>query len=221
MPSRRKKGSGCLKLLFGVVAICVILAIVFRNPEIGTERKNESQSSAAAQTIFDVINSYELRSGPGSEHPRIVNTNASDQLDEIHYLSVDSSVTVQIIATQGEWAEIQVTQPEFLRTTHRGWLPKRVLKDGPATEKLDGWIRRTCRVYPARDKAVKLLVRAVISWSCGRRKPLAATYSRPHQKRSNEYVHRKLGIRGWALHREFEFYDGASRQLAQLIHSAL
>jgi hypothetical protein len=155
MPSRRKKGSGCLKLLFGVVAICVILAIVFRNPEIGTERKNESQSSAAAQTIFDVINSYELRSGPGSEHPRIVNTNASDQLDEIHYLSVDSSVTVQIIATQGEWAEIQVTQPEFLRTTHRGWLPKRVLKDGPATEKLDGWIRRTCRVYPARDKAVK------------------------------------------------------------------
>jgi hypothetical protein len=68
---------------------------------------------------------------------------------------VDTSVTVKILQTRGDWAEIQVTQPEFLRDSHRGWVPRDVIKDGAATNKFAGWIRHRCRVYPAPDKSTK------------------------------------------------------------------
>jgi len=44
-----------------------------------------------------------------------------------------------------------VTQPDFLQDTHRGWGPEKVIKDGPATEKIEGWIRNTYLIYPAPD----------------------------------------------------------------------
>jgi len=124
-----------------------------------TSDSSSSPSSGGASPArveeFDIVRSCELRSGPGNEYERKINQKASDRLGELHYLSVDTSVTVKILQTQGDWAEIQVTQPDFLRDSHRGWVPRDVIKGGAATKKLDGWIRHTCRVYPTPDKSTK------------------------------------------------------------------
>ena len=113
------------------------------------------RSSSPPLKEFDIVRSCDLRSGPGNEYERKINQKASDKIGEIHYLSLDTSVTVKILQTQGDWLEIQVTQPEFLRDSYRGWVPRDVVKGGAATNKLSGWIRHTCRVYPAPDKSSK------------------------------------------------------------------
>ena len=113
---------------------------------------------AASPTVpeqFDVIRPSELRSGPGTEYERIINQKATDALGEVHYLSVDTSVTVTILKSEGEWAEIQVIQPEHLRDSHRGWVQSDVVKGGAATDKREGWIRHACRVYPAPDSSTE------------------------------------------------------------------
>ncbi|MBX3413429.1 MAG: hypothetical protein KF708_12135 [Pirellulales bacterium] len=114
-------------------------------------------SSPVLAGEYDIVRSCELRSGPGPDYERKVNQTATDKLGKIHYLSVDSSVTVTVLQSKGDWAKIQVTQPDFLRESHRGWVPRDVLQGGAATNKRDGWIRYACRVYSAPDKSSKLV----------------------------------------------------------------
>ena len=114
----------------------------------GTETVTAGAKSETHQE-YDVLESYELRSDPSADSPRIVNQKASDMLGETHYMSIDPSVTVRVLSTEGDWAEIQVTQPEHLRDSHQGWVPKSVINYGSSTDKLDGWIRYTSQVYDA------------------------------------------------------------------------
>ena len=162
--AREKSQSGCVSgcLKFCVIGfVLVVLGVIFlRDPNSSTtspDRQTSSSLPAAAPTVqeYDIVKSYQLRSGPGKEHDRKINQKASDKLGEIHYLSIDTSTTVQILQSQGDWVEIQVTQPDFLRDSHRGWVPKDAIKDGQSTNKRDGWIRYTCRVYPLPDKSSK------------------------------------------------------------------
>ena len=152
--------SGCLKFCVIGFVILVLAAVFLRDPNSPTAPPNRQSSSSPpvsppAVQEHDIVKSYQLRSGPGTEHDRKINQKASDKLGEIHYLSVDTSTTVKILQSQGDWVEIQVTQPDFLRDSHRGWVPRDAIKDGPSTNKLDGWIRYTCRVYPSPDKSSK------------------------------------------------------------------
>lgn len=145
--------SGCLRLfVFGLVFF-IFAAILLRDhkaPPKSTQRQEVSSPEPVAKPVvheFDIIRSTQLRSGPGLEHDLKINHKASDKLGKIEYLSIDTSTTVRILQSQGDWIEIQVTQPDFLRNSHQGWVPKEVIKNGQSTDKLNGWIRSTCRVY--------------------------------------------------------------------------
>ena len=146
---RENSQSGCLSggcLTFCVCAIvtfcvCVIgfalvvlVAIFLRDPNSST--KSPAASRPAKQ--YDIVKPYPLRSGPGTEHDRKINQKASEKLGEIHYLSVDTSTTVKILQSQGDWVEIQVTQPDFLSDSRRDWVPRDAIKVGHHTNKLDG-----------------------------------------------------------------------------------
>ena len=96
---------------------------------------------------YDIISGAELREGPGDTFAKKINQKASDIDKTIHYMPVDSSVTVRVLEVKGEWVEIQITEPEHLSATHRGWIPKKSIQDGQSSTKLDGWIRYTARVY--------------------------------------------------------------------------
>jgi hypothetical protein len=100
---------------------------------------------------YDVTGNIELRSGPGEEHSKKINQKASKLLKETQYLSVDESTTVSILRVQGNWAEIQVVEPPYLRDSHKGWIPVSYIKTGAATKKLDGWIKQSCIVYRSKS----------------------------------------------------------------------
>lgn len=106
---------------------------------------------AEARQEYDVRESYELRSGPSADAERLVNQKATEMLGETHYMSVDPSVSVRVLATEGEWVEIQVSQPNHLRDSHRGWTPRSTVNFGQSSDRLNGWIRYTSQVYDAPD----------------------------------------------------------------------
>jgi hypothetical protein len=70
-------------------------------------------------------------------------------------MSVDTSVTIKLLQVKDQWAEVQITQPEWLAATHRGWIPKDCIHGGASSTKLEGWIRRICRVYKGKSTASK------------------------------------------------------------------
>ena len=116
-------------------------------------------SNAAADTApgikagreYDILKSGDLRAGPGEDQPRKVNQKASDLLGEIHYLSVDSSVTVRVHQTKDGWADVHVTQPSYLTASHRGWIPIDCIQGGANSNKVGGWIRHRCLVYAGKS----------------------------------------------------------------------
>lgn len=132
---------------FFLPMLLVLAACAGNNSGDRQDEASYDKEVVEASQEYDIREEYELRSGPGADHPRKINQKASDMLGEIHYLSVDPSVTIKILAIQGDWAELQVTQPEHLRSSHIGWIPKTAINYDLATNKLDGWIRYACHVY--------------------------------------------------------------------------
>jgi hypothetical protein len=121
---------------------------------------------ALAVGVFMVFEEYtatfrlariEKATGPGENYAKKINQKASDVLKTIQYMSVDTSVTVNLLQMKDQWAEVQITQPDWLAPTHRGWIPKDRIHGGASSAKLDGWIRHTCRVYKGKSSASKVV----------------------------------------------------------------
>lgn len=105
---------------------------------------------------YNITSKADLREGPSGTAAKKVNQKASDILKAIHYMSVDSSVTVRVLDVKSEWVEIQIIEPEHLSATHRGWIPKSSVQGGQSSAKVDGWIRHTARVYRGKSAASDL-----------------------------------------------------------------
>ncbi len=69
-----------------------------------------------------------LFSAPSPTGIRLVNAKATAALGTKTYLSIDKSTTVQEECTQDGWSRIQVTSPEYLRESHRGWVKSTALR---------------------------------------------------------------------------------------------
>ena len=106
---------------------------------------------------YDITKESELREGPGKNYAKKINQKASDLLETIQYMSVDTSVTIKLLQVKDQWAEVQITQPEHLAGTHRGWIPKEYIQGGANSAKLDGWIQHTCRVYEGKSTTSKVV----------------------------------------------------------------
>lgn len=66
--------------------------------------------------------SVNVRSGPGTDYPKLVNKKASAALKGTHYITVDSSTVLFEECTKDGWSWIRVTEPDWLRESHRGWI---------------------------------------------------------------------------------------------------
>ena len=105
---------------------------------------------------YDIAREADMRDGPGIRYARRINRKASDMFGTTQYLSVDTSVTVRLIQVKDNWAEVQITQPDYLSASHRGWIPKECIQGGASSAKLDGWIKQKCRVYRAQSTAAEV-----------------------------------------------------------------
>lgn len=71
---------------------------------------------------------FNIRSGPGTKFPRILNEKASRGLKKKIYAIIDNSTTVREICTQGRWSRIDLVTPEWLAKSHMGWVASRFLR---------------------------------------------------------------------------------------------
>jgi hypothetical protein len=69
----------------------------------------------------------ELRTEPSSNAPRIVNAKASAATGRTRYALIDQSTKVVEVCRKGDWSYVELTEPEWLRDTHRGWVPTSAL----------------------------------------------------------------------------------------------
>ncbi len=72
-------------------------------------------------------------------------------------MSVDSSTTIKVLSLKNNWAEIQVTEPDWLSNSHQGWIPIDYIEKGKASQKKEGWIKHTCKVYQSKSIKSKVI----------------------------------------------------------------
>ncbi|MCP4763470.1 MAG: SH3 domain-containing protein [archaeon] len=69
-----------------------------------------------------------IRKGPGINFDKIINKKATEILKTTQYITVDNTVTVFEECTKNGWSKIRVTEPEWLRKSHRGWIASKFIR---------------------------------------------------------------------------------------------
>lgn len=135
------------------------------SPAPATPKFQCSSGSSADGAVVDVLgaDSHDLRSTPNGV--KIVNENATKVLGSKQYQVIDNSTKVQIQCIDGEWAQVQITSPEWL-TAHKGWVERSALamplKPGEVrdfTEADFEWDKDTSKAKAAIIKAVNRIHR--------------------------------------------------------------
>ncbi|WP_299980452.1 SH3 domain-containing protein [Desulfobacula sp.] len=87
-----------------------------------------SSSTKTGKTYKVNGSDINVRSGPGTNHDRIINQKASSIFKKNIYVTIDNTVTVYEECTQGEWSKVRVTDPDWLSNSHRGWVLSKFLR---------------------------------------------------------------------------------------------
>lgn len=103
-------------------------------PPSASKRRVPSECGAASVVTgrkYDVIGSgINVRKGPGTNFDKIVNQKATSVLKKTQYISIDDTTTVFEECTKNGWSWIRVIDPDWLQTSHRGWVASRFLDKG-------------------------------------------------------------------------------------------
>lgn len=70
----------------------------------------------------------DVRTGAGSNYPKVINKRASEIFKETHYVKLDSSIKVMEECIKQDWSKIRVIQPDYLSKSHQGWILSKYLK---------------------------------------------------------------------------------------------
>lgn len=77
--------------------------------------------------IFDVLKSSNLYSNPSESSSKLINEKATEALDSTIYMSIDNSCRVEIVEKEEGWYKVHVVSPNWLSSTHIGWVKSDVL----------------------------------------------------------------------------------------------
>jgi hypothetical protein len=86
------------------------------------------ESTRTGQTFKGSGSDIFIRTGPGEKFGKIINQKATSILGKTQFISIDNSVTVYEECTQSGWSKINVTDPDWLRESHKGWVPSKTLR---------------------------------------------------------------------------------------------
>ena len=82
-----------------------------------------------AKTVFDVLGKSDIYAQP-SDGDKVLNQKATNALGETTYCSIDPSTTVKILEENGDWVKIQVVSPDWLSSSHIGWVKASLIDRG-------------------------------------------------------------------------------------------
>lgn len=85
--------------------------------------------SAKTGQIYKVNGSeVYIQKSPGSGGERLINEKATAVLGTTKYLQIDNSTTVREECSEDGWSRVAVTDPDWLRDSHIGWVPSSALR---------------------------------------------------------------------------------------------
>lgn len=87
-----------------------------------------SDSVKSGQSFSVIGQGIPILAAPNADAEKLVNEKASQVMHSTEYMTVDNSTTVTEECTKGGWSRVYVTDPEWLRETHVGWIPSSSLR---------------------------------------------------------------------------------------------
>jgi hypothetical protein len=121
------------------VVVCIALVLFYQennNPQykdrINTfSTTSECNNAQVTGQKYNVIGSeINVRKGPGIGYEKIINQKATNILKTTHYISIDESTVIFEECTKGKWSWIRVLQPEWLKSSHQGWVLTKFIDKG-------------------------------------------------------------------------------------------
>ncbi len=68
-----------------------------------------------------------LRLSPSNKAKKVINPKATEAMHSIQYAQIDSSTKVKEVCRQNGWSYVELTEPEWLVASHKGWVQSNVL----------------------------------------------------------------------------------------------
>ena len=102
----------------------VLLTVVFLCGEVkAVSIELCGSGSTKSERILGVNGSdVVLHSAPNAKSEKLINQKATQITNTTQYLKIDASVTVVEECAQGDWSKIRVKSPEWLQSSHKGWV---------------------------------------------------------------------------------------------------
>lgn len=85
-------------------------------------------STKSGQTLRVNGSDVVLRSAPNAKSAKLINQKSTQIMKSTQYLTIDNTVTVAEECNQGDWSRVRVTEPDWLRDSHIGWVPSSSLR---------------------------------------------------------------------------------------------
>lgn len=108
-----------------ILLICSAMIMLYAC--VSTPNPTVDVQDSPAIVIYDVAKQSYLYAEPTTASKKLINQRATEVLREVQYLSIDNSCKVMILESQNEWSKICVYEPEWLRSSHIGWVKTNVL----------------------------------------------------------------------------------------------
>ena len=83
-------------------------------------------TQAVNRTVVPV-EEIQLRTSPAPNASLVVNPKASAAFRRTMYAQIDPSTKVTEVCRKGTWSYVALFEPEWLRESHRGWVPSKTL----------------------------------------------------------------------------------------------
>jgi hypothetical protein len=111
-----------------MLASFVSVALISSNIAFSGVQECGLQSQKTGQ-IYKVNGSdNNLMSAPGGSGKKLINEKATAALGKTRYLTIDNSTTVKEECNESGWSKVGVIDPEWLKSSHIGWVPSNVLR---------------------------------------------------------------------------------------------
>jgi hypothetical protein len=95
------------------------------NNSVSTEQATQKPSQVFGIEGEDIF----LRKGAGTKYEKIINATATSAIGETQYCQIDYTVKVKVLEVANDWSKIEVVEPDWLTSSHKGWIPtKHILK---------------------------------------------------------------------------------------------
>lgn len=111
-----------------IFAVALAIVLLHGEAQAASAEPCGSGSNKSGQTLrvngADVV----LRSAPNAKSEKLINQKATQVMKSTQYLTIDNTVTVVEECNQGDWSRVRVTEPDWLRDSHIGWVPSSSLR---------------------------------------------------------------------------------------------